>query len=324
MASSKAKAQALIQEKERRRLEALGLRAAARIGLNLRREASNAIRTGKPVADAISLSLELYRRLLMKGMLAADLAARIRTVTNVSKGVKENKPFSFSIESEAIKAPSVYDRAVAIMQARLQFTVVQLAFLEAVYSQRAIEVVDAIGDLTAGEVNRLIVDATVAGTPPAAAARLIRKELARVGLDPGNPYRLETIFRTQTLTAYNAARWQMLQDPDVQEILWGYEYVTAGDERVRDRHRAMDGARLPKNAQEWSSIWPPNGWNCRCTTVEIIRGDTLARKIPLKDKMIDGNLVSPVPDEGWSFNPGEAFSVPQVNDILKRAITPKR
>lgn len=54
MASSRAKAQALIQEKERRRLEAMGLGAAAKIGLQLRRDASNAVKTGKPIAEAIA------------------------------------------------------------------------------------------------------------------------------------------------------------------------------------------------------------------------------------------------------------------------------
>ncbi len=324
MATSKAKAQALIQEKERRRLEAKGLGAAAKIGLLLRRDASNAVKTGKPVVEAISLSLELYRRLLTKAMLAADLTARVRTVINVTKGVKENNPFAFQrrTKAKAQKAPSIYDRAIAIMQARLEFNDEQLTFLEDTYGARASEVVDGIGALTSDEVNQLIAEATELGTPPVKAAQQVRAELARLGLDPGNPYQLETIFRTQTLTAYNAARWQMLQDPDVQEILWGYEYVTAGDERVRDSHVAMDGTRLPKNAQEWSSLWPPNGWNCRCTTVEIIRGDPLARKKPLKDKKIGGKLVEPKPDEGWAFNPGEAFDVPQVNDILKRAVTP--
>jgi len=125
MASSRAKAQALIQEKERRRLEAMGLGAAAKIGLQLRRDASNAVKTGKPIAEAIAFSLELYRRLLTRAMLAADLAARVRTVINVTKGVKENKPFAFqrrkkSTKAKAEKAPSIYDRAVAIMQARLE------------------------------------------------------------------------------------------------------------------------------------------------------------------------------------------------------------
>lgn len=262
-------------------------------------------------------------------MLAADLAARVRTVINVTEGVKENKPFAFqrrkkskATKAKAKKAPSIYDRAVAIMQARLEFDAEQLAFLEDTYGARASEVIEGIGDLTSDEVNKLIAEATELGTPPVKAAQQVRAELARLGLDPGNPYQLETIFRTQTLTAYNAARWQMLQDPDVQEILWGYEYVTAGDERVRPTHIAMDGTRLPKDAQEWSSLWPPNGWNCRCTTVEIIRGDPLARKVPLKDKKIDGKIVEPKPDEGWAFNPGEAFDVPQVNDILRRAVKP--
>src|SRR5262249_26336677 len=57
---------------------------------------------------------------------------------------------------------------------------------------------------------------------------------------------IETVFRTQTQIAYSAGRWQADQDPAVQEILWGYEYVTVGDDRVRPEHAELEGTVLPK------------------------------------------------------------------------------
>ncbi|KKN74310.1 hypothetical protein LCGC14_0392490 [marine sediment metagenome] len=321
MATLKVRKLAAKQERDRRTLEAKGLRGAARLGFDLRTLSARAVRKGQPVQAAIAGTLVLFRQLMVEGMLAADLAGRLRVVSTLTQEVKQAKSFAFA--PQPLKSvPSVYARAVAISKARLNFTDEQLEFLRQAYDERAAEVIDGVGDLTGDEVNQLIADAVEAGLPPVQAAKQVRAALAKAGLDPGNPYRLETIFRTQTLTAYNAARWQMLQDPDVQEILWGFEYVTAGDERVRPTHVALDGTRLPKNAQEWDSIWPPNGWNCRCTTIEIIRGDPLARKRPLRDKVIDGKLVAPTPDPGWSFNPGKAFDVPAVSGILMRAVKP--
>jgi SPP1 gp7 family putative phage head morphogenesis protein len=43
------------------------------------------------------------------------------------------------------------------------------------------------------------------------------------------------------------------------------QYVTAGDDRVRPAHAAMDGTTLPVTDPFWNNYYPPNGWNCRCT-----------------------------------------------------------
>ncbi len=39
-------------------------------------------------------------------------------------------------------------------------------------------------------------------------------------------------------------------------------YTTAGDARVRDAHRALEGKKFKAGAMD--SIYPPNGWGCRC------------------------------------------------------------
>ena len=44
-------------------------------------------------------------------------------------------------------------------------------------------------------------------------------------------------------------------------------YVTVGDERVRESHAAMNGIQRPMSDPIWDKIYPPNGWNCRCTVI---------------------------------------------------------
>ncbi|KKN77716.1 hypothetical protein LCGC14_0356900 [marine sediment metagenome] len=115
----------------------------------------------------------------------------------------------------------------------------------------------------------------------------------------------ETLVRTQTQLAYNAGRWQADQDPVIQEILWGYEYVAITDDRVRPEHEAFDGTILPKEDPFWKTNWPPNGWNCRCTTIPLFEPER--KKAP--SKLPDGSVATP--DKGFVGNSGVAVVKPR-------------
>lgn len=65
-----------------------------------------------------------------------------------------------------------------------------------------------------------------------------------------------------------AAKWDAFADNDRYEL----QYRTAGDNRVREEHAALRDITLPKSDPFWSSYTPPNGWNCRCTVVEVLKG----------------------------------------------------
>lgn len=61
-----------------------------------------------------------------------------------------------------------------------------------------------------------------------------------------------------------AAKWQQYEDPD-----FNLQYRTAGDEKVREDHAALDNTTLPPNDPFWDEYYPPNGWNCRCNVVQV-------------------------------------------------------
>ena len=88
----------------------------------------------------------------------------------------------------------------------------------------------------------------------------------------------------------------------IDEILWGYKYVTVGDDRVRDEHAALEGTTAPKDDPIWQTIWPPNGWACRCQTIMIFEERKTVRPEPVVD--VEGRAVVPGPDKGFNFNPG--------------------
>ena len=48
------------------------------------------------------------------------------------------------------------------------------------------------------------------------------------------------------------------------------QYRTAQDERVRETHQTLHDITLPKEDPFWDKYFPPNGWRCRCTTVQVL------------------------------------------------------
>ncbi|GIV32614.1 MAG: hypothetical protein KatS3mg031_0149 [Chitinophagales bacterium] len=65
-----------------------------------------------------------------------------------------------------------------------------------------------------------------------------------------------------------AARW-LEYEQNKEGLLLRYE--TAGDERVRDSHRILQGITRPVNDPFWNTYYPPNDWNCRCDVIPMHR-----------------------------------------------------
>lgn len=187
-----------------------------------------------------------------------------------------------------------------------EFLEVDVNLLQEQVQSSALRILQDTGVKAETALRNKVSDLIIEGAPTGRAVAELEREFEKLGLSPRAQYRLEAIFRTQAQIAYGAGRWEYYQDPDIQEILWGYEYVTAGDDRVRPAHEAMDEMRLPKDDSRWSALWPPNGWNCRCQVIAIFTDDKkLARK--KEPRKIKGDV--PNPDQGFSFNPGTLFNL---------------
>ena len=98
-----------------------------------------------------------------------------------------------------------------------------------------------------------------------------------------------------------ASRWQQFQkDGDRYDL----QYRTAQDDRVREDHAILHGTTLPPSDPFWSLYLPPNGWNCRCTAVQVRKG-----KYPLSDpalSMLRGNnCTEAAKQQIFRFNPGK-------------------
>lgn len=78
---------------------------------------------------------------------------------------------------------------------------------------------------------------------------------------------LETEYVNAVNTGMQSSRWYQMQ-ASADALPYG-EYWTQQDDRVREAHRALDGLILPLSDPKWSTIWPPNGWKCRCTVLPV-------------------------------------------------------
>ncbi len=82
----------------------------------------------------------------------------------------------------------------------------------------------------------------------------------------GNYLRAEYNFAQAS--AEMASKWESYQkDGDDYNL----QYRTAGDDKVRPEHAELNGITLPPSDPFWDEYYPPNGWNCRCTVVQVLK-----------------------------------------------------
>ncbi len=135
--------------------------------------------------------------------------------------------------------------------------------------------------------------------------RFLKEAKALGKLYNENYLQAEYIFATSS--AEMAAKWvDVSKDGDRYNL----QYRTAGDDRVRDAHTALRNTTLPASDPFWDSYYPPNGWRCRCTAVQVLKDkyptDNSAEKIRLADK-VTTQIDSKGRDRGamFRFNPGK-------------------
>ena len=81
---------------------------------------------------------------------------------------------------------------------------------------------------------------------------------------------LRSEYNQAVQAAQMAGKWQ---DFERTKDRYNLQYRTANDERVRASHRILHGTTLPVDDPFWDKYTPPNGWNCRCTVVKVLKED---------------------------------------------------
>ena len=83
-----------------------------------------------------------------------------------------------------------------------------------------------------------------------------------------NRHYLRAEYNYAEASAEMAAKWEQIQEDGDD---YNLQYRTAGDDKVRPEHAALHGVTLPPSDSFWDEYYPPNGWNCRCTVVQVLK-----------------------------------------------------
>lgn len=131
-----------------------------------------------------------------------------------------------------------------------------------------------------------------------------RKDVEKINAKYNTNY-LYAEYNHAVTSSQMAAKWHDFeQDGDRYDL----QYRTAGDELVRAEHQQLHNITLPQSDPFWSQFLPPNGWNCRCTVVQVRKN-----KYPTSDsaKAIEtGEQITADPKaQMFRFNPGKELKL---------------
>lgn len=125
--------------------------------------------------------------------------------------------------------------------------------------------------------------------------------------DTYNRNYLQAEYNFALHSAQAAARWA---DVEADGDEYNLQYRTAADDRVRDEHAILNETTLPPSDRFWDFYYPPNGWNCRCIALQVLK-EKFPQSNPI-DAMEKGNLATTKigrdgVDKGaiFRFNPGK-------------------
>jgi SPP1 gp7 family putative phage head morphogenesis protein len=281
--------------KEKDVMEAAGFRQVRRIANKVLVKTIQTYRRGFDITDVLTTTIDEVRPLIVDAMVAADIMGKHRSLLVAGQELGKDK-----------KAFGPYDWAKRFVKGRLNLTESQTQAIGEKYGSIASQVTSRMSDHAEQAARKAMEQIISQGMHIPEGTAYLRNALMNVGIQGNKPWLFETLVRTQIHVAYGAGRWNAAQDPDIQEILWGWEYVAIDDDRVREEHLALNGTTLPKDDPRWREIWPPNGYNCRCDVIEVFEQSKPVEP-PATVETDDGKILRVGADDGWGVNFGMIY-----------------
>lgn len=121
------------------------------------------------------------------------------------------------------------------------------------------------------------------------------------------PWRLETIFRTNTQSAYAAGRHKQMSDPVVKKHrpYWMFDAVI--DRGTTDICKELHGTIVAQDDPWWNGRFPPCHFNCRSSVRSLRKSQAEARGITTSPPTIKA-------DEGFGQRPAIGEWEPDPDD----------
>lgn len=97
----------------------------------------------------------------------------------------------------------------------------------------------------------------------------------------GSPRRLQLIFDNNMRSAYMAGKFNAFTESASTHPYWMYTAILDG--RTRPSHRSLHGRVFRHDDPIWQFIWPPNGFKCRCTVINMRKSTMEAQGYTVSD-----------------------------------------
>ncbi len=147
------------------------------------------------------------------------------------------------------------------------------ATLSAQYKKDAFTLAGAADVRLIEKIRDALADAAQKGETKDQFELAVKKITDDAGVAELNSFTLDTAFNTAMQRAYSLGRYEQMKDPATIDVLPFWQYWTVGDDRVRPEHAVLDGFAAHANDPVWMKIYPPNGFNCRCSVVPILAAE---------------------------------------------------
>jgi SPP1 gp7 family putative phage head morphogenesis protein len=152
--------------------------------------------------------------------------------------------------------PDRYAEAIAWFRNRVPMTDEEFAALDVAERQKAFTVAGVTQARPIQEIFNAIDRAIADGTTLDDFKDEVGAQLEESWGGP-DPSRVETVFRTNTMSAYNGARSAIFSDPVVREARPYLQFHAVEDSRTSDICEALDGKVLPADDPFWQRHTPP-------------------------------------------------------------------
>lgn len=120
-----------------------------------------------------------------------------------------------------------------------------------------------------------------------------------LGYTPSSHDYLDTVVRTNVASTYGAGRYRAMRQPEVIRLRPYWQYLSAGDSKVRPAHAALHGRVWEAEDEAASHYFTPLGYRCRCTMISRSRREIERNGYEITTGRIDGVE----PDAGWERLP---------------------
>ena len=158
-------------------------------------------------------------------------------------------------------------------------------------------------------VHAELVKAVEQGVSEADWAQTVNAAFDAAGVTRLKPWHLETVFQSNVMTAYNAANWDTLHEPGIEELFPMYRVIEVPDARECAICKAYGGITLPANDPWWKTHWPTYHHKCRCWILALYAAQAA------KAGVVRASQIAPEPDAGFGVVRGWKEHAAVANDL---------